>query len=180
MKAVGYSIVVTVMAALVFAALGRGDSDSTLRLLGAGGGAAIALVAVALGVCRRNPYVRWDDDPEVSLAPRYFFERRRTPRQATRTPAHLMVNGCTCDAVILSVSATGALLRLRGQPGRALNAQVGQPVRIDNFPAGRLARIGNHGVYVDFAVQFDNAATGGPGLDGEASAASLTGARSPA
>ena len=171
MKAVGYSIAGTLVAAVLFTAIGRDDSDSKLRMLGAGGGAAIALVAVALGVCRRNPHVRWDDDPEVSLAPRFFFERRRAPRHATRTPAHLTVNGRTCDAVVLSVSATGALLRLRGQPGRALHAQVGQPVRIDEFPAGRLARIGNHGVYVDFAVQFDAAEHGG---DAEAADVTLT------
>ena len=83
-----------------------------------------------------------------------LYERRRTARQATRAPVQLAVNGRTCEALVLSVSASGALLRLRGPAGRDLGAQVGQPVRIDEFPAGRLARIGNHGVYVDFAVEF--------------------------
>jgi hypothetical protein len=65
------------------------------------------------------------------------------------------VNGHRYDATLLSVSARGALLRLCTVPGIALHADVGQPVRIEDYPAGTLARIGKSGVYVDFAVRFD-------------------------
>jgi hypothetical protein len=32
---------------------------------------------------------------------------------------------------------------------------VGQPVTIEDHPAGTIARVGTHGIYVDFAVEFE-------------------------
>jgi len=170
-RPVACSLAGTAIAVALFVVAGRDDSSSKLRMLGAGAGAALALSAVVFGLCRRDSGVRWDDDPQTSLAPRFFYERRRTARQATRTPVRLAVNGRTCEALVLSVSASGALLRLRGSAGRDLGAEIGQPVRIDEFPAGRLARIGNHGVYVDFAVEFD-AATAAAAANDDTSLAS--------
>jgi hypothetical protein len=158
-----YSLTGTGIAVALFVLAGNGTSDSGLRVLGASAGAALALVAVVLGVCRRDAGVRWDEAAQTSIAPRFFAERRRTPRRASRRPVQLAVNGRTCDAVVLCVSANGALLRLRGAAGRELRADVGQPVRIDDQPAGRLARIGAHGAYVDFAIEFDAASVDAEG-----------------
>jgi hypothetical protein len=148
----------TAIAVVLFVVAGRGNSDSTLRVMGASAGAALAIAAAVLSLSRRDAGVHWDDQAQSSVAPRFFLERRRTPRHTARAPVRLSVNGRTCDATVLCVSGSGALLRLRAPAGRELQAEVGQPVRIDEYPAGRLARIGAHGVYVDFAVEFEPAA----------------------
>ena len=155
MKPLAWSLVVTGVAAALFLALGDRASDTGLRTMGLAGGAAVALAGVALGLCRRDSRVHWDDTSEITIAPRFFLERRRAPRHSVRTPVTVSVNGESCNATLLSVSASGALLRLRVQPGRQLHAELGQPVRITDYPAGVVARVGTHGLYVDFAVAFD-------------------------
>lgn len=155
MKPLVWSIVVTALAGALFMALGHQTSDTGLRTLGMAGGAAVALSGVALGLCRRDSRVHWDDTTETAIAPRFFLERRRAPRHSVRTPVTVSVNGESCDATLLSVSASGALLRLQVTPGKHLHAEVGQAVRIADYPAGTVARVGAHGLYVDFAVAFD-------------------------
>ncbi len=156
MRPLAWSSLVTGVAAGLFLVMGHGSSDSNLRRLGAAGGAALALGGAALGVCRRDSRVHWDEASITAPAPRFFLERRRAPRHAVHSPVRLSVNGTSCSATLLSVSASGALLRLRNLPGSSLDAHVGEPVRIEDYPAGTLARIGTHGVYVDFAVTFDH------------------------
>lgn len=159
MKPLAWSVVVTGLAGALFLGLGSRASDTGLRALGVVGGAAIALAGVALGLCRRDSRVQWDDTIEAAVAPRFFLERRRAPRHSVRSAVTVSVNGESCDATLLSVSASGALLRLRVAPGRRLQAEVGQPVRIADYPAGTVARMGAHGLYVDFAVTFDRQST---------------------
>jgi hypothetical protein len=157
-RPLAWSSLVTGVAAGLFLVMGHGASDSNLRRLGAAGGAALALAGAAMGVCRRDSRVHGDEASVTGPSPRFFLERRRAPRHAVQLPVRLSVNGTSCSATLLSVSASGALLRLRNLSGSSLHAQVGEPVRIEDYPAGTLARIGSHGVYVDFAVSFDDAA----------------------
>ena len=60
---------VTGIAAGLFLVMGYGTSDSDLRRLGAAGGAALALAGAALGVCRRDSRVHWDDASTTAPAP---------------------------------------------------------------------------------------------------------------
>jgi len=160
------SLTGTIAAAfLLIMLVGDGTPSSRLRLMGAGGGAAVAIAIVALSLSRRNTGVQWQNDGGMSVAPRFVFERRHALRRTVRTPVQVSVNGRTCEAVLLSVSATGALLRLRGAASRALEAQVGHLVQIDEHPVGRLARMGAHGMYVEFAVMFDPGAEAAPKRD---------------
>ena len=159
MKPLAWSVMVTGLAGTLLLTLGSGTSDTGLRAIGMAGGGAVALAGLALRLCRRDSRVQWDDTTEAAVAPRFFLERRRAPRHAVRHPVTVSVNGQSCDATLLSVSARGALLRLRATPGRRLQAEVGQPVRIADYPAGTVARLGAHGLYVDFAVTFDRQST---------------------
>ena len=157
MKPFAWSFVVTGMAGVLFAVRPDGFSDASLRGLGAVGGAALALAGAAWGASRcRYPRQQVTEDATRVAAPRFFLDRRRVPRHEVALPVQLAVNGSTYPATLLSVGARGALLRLESAPGQALETQVGQPVRIEGYPAGMLSRIGDSGgVYVDFAVQFE-------------------------
>jgi hypothetical protein len=64
------------------------------------------------------------------------------------------VDGHAYQATLLNVSSSGALLRLPPHVARRLQSEVGAPVRIEDRPAGAVARVGAHGLYVDFAVTF--------------------------
>jgi len=154
---VRWSLVVTVVATGIFWLEGRGASDDGLRLMGLASGLGLALCGAILGF--RGLQRTHGSSPE-SLASRphttrFMLDRRRTPRHDVRIPVRFSVNGKSYAATLVSVSAGGALLRLRLDPGEALAAAVGQPVRIEEYPAGTLARIGRSGVYVDFAVRFE-------------------------
>lgn len=157
MKPLAWSLLATGLASALFVTFGPRASDTGLRTLGLTGGATVALAGVAIGLCRRDSRVQWDDTTEATLGPRFFLERRRAPRHSVRMPVTVSVNGESCNAQLLSVSATGALLRLRAEPGRPMQAEPGQPVRIAEYPAGTVARVSAHGLYVDFAVAFERA-----------------------
>ena len=72
------------------------------------------------------------------------------------------VNGHRCEATLLNVSSQGALLRLHDRPDARWLTEVGQPVTIEDHPAGTIARVGSHGIYVDFAVEFEADGHGPP------------------
>jgi hypothetical protein len=155
MKSLIWSLVATLVAATLFV-LGRDDmSETGMRWLGAAGGGVLALAGFAFGIFQRRSVPPLPKSLATSpLAERFFLDRRRAPRHAVSLPVQLAVNGHSYPATLVSVGARGALLRLRPEPGQSLHAQVGQPVRIADYPAGTLSRIGRSGVYVDFAVQF--------------------------
>jgi hypothetical protein len=154
MRPVVWSLVATGLAVILFAAGGQASSDTALRGLGAAGGGVAALVGALAGwrARRRGPTVTAAVDSP--LASRFFLERRRASRHAVQIPVRFAVDGRSYTATLVNVSAGGALLRLRPEPGETLYAQVGDPVHLEDYPAGTLARIGTHGVYVDFAVRF--------------------------
>lgn len=162
MRPLAWSLVATGVAAALLAA-SEGASNTGLRSLGAAGGAALAIAGAAFGVSRSRPPTTEDPaDLHRTGSTRFFLERRRAPRHDVRIPVRFAVNGHTYPATLVSVGARGALLRLRSEPGEVLHAVVGQPVRIEDYPAGTLARIGTCGVYVDFAVRFEPAGHGVP------------------
>jgi hypothetical protein len=175
-KTLLWSLVVTGLATGLFIVEGRGATDESLRRMGATGGALLAVVAAVWGLWR-GAGRRHVDPPAVArptVVGRFFLERRRAPRHVVQIPVRLSVNGHRYDATLLSVGARGALLRLRTTPGEKLHAEVGQAVRIEDYPAGTLARIGASGVYVDFAVRFEplpeRSATPAPALVGSGAA----------
>jgi hypothetical protein len=157
-KPFAWSLVVTGLASILGLLLNERATDTRLRTMGATGGAVVALSGAAFGLVRRgsNPRHRVDVDAS-EVEPRFFLEHRRAPRHSVRMPVRLTVNGESCSATLLSVSARGALLRLAPGSDERLRAQVGHLVQIENYPAGTLARIGAHGAYIDFAVSFDAA-----------------------
>lgn len=160
MTPIRWSLVATAAAALLFWSEGRGASDASLRLMGLAGGAGLVLVGVLLGLLGlRGRRGVSSDVPESASThtSRFFLDRRRAPRHDVRIPVRFSVNGQSYAATLVNVSAGGALLRLRLDPGETLTAGVGQPVRIADYPSGTLARIGRSGVYVDFAVRFEPA-----------------------
>lgn len=160
MRPQALSLVATGVAAVLFVAAHDGVSDAGLRGLGALGGGALALAGVALGALRhRVTPTPQSTSGRSPVGVRFFLDRRRAPRHDVSLPVRFAVNGHTYPATLVSVGAQGALLRLRDVPGEPLRAQVGQLVRIEDYPAGTLARIGRSGVYVDFAVQFDSGRT---------------------
>lgn len=152
MRAVAWSVVVTGAAAGVLAASGSAAGD--LRVAGAAGGALLALAGMLLGFLSpgsRPPAVR---PPAVVPMSRFFRERRGAPRQPVHQRVRVSVDGHAYEAVLLNVSSSGALLRLPPHVARRLRTEVGSPVRIEDHPAGAVARVGARGLYVDFAVAF--------------------------
>lgn len=132
-------------------------SSTWQRLVGAGCGASAALAVVALGGCKRHSMCPGEEFLVSALAPRFFRERRRAPRHSVRLPVRVRANGQTCFATLLNVSAEGALLRLHPSPDQEFRARVGDHVKIHNYPAGTVVRVGGQGLYLDFSVQFDRA-----------------------
>lgn len=155
MKAIWWSFGATLLAAAALWIATTVEAAPALRWVGAGCGAALALAGVALGIHRGSG--RRDAGLPLAGTARFFVERRRAPRHGVDFPVNLRVNGDACSAQLLSVSSSGALLRLQPRPGEKLTARVGEPVAIDDYPAGTITRIGPHGVYVDFAIAFEAA-----------------------
>lgn len=162
MRPFATSLTATAMAAALFAVGSGGFSDDGLRGLGAAGGAALAIFAIAFGATRTrgrsNPIPQKTAEAnhrELLPVHRFLLERRQAPRHDVQLPVQFAIDGQSYAATLVSVSARGALLRLSDEPGTKLQALIGQPVRIEDYPAGTLARIGNRGVYLDFAVQFE-------------------------
>jgi hypothetical protein len=153
MKSIWWSFGATLLAAAVLTIASAVDTAPSLQWLGAGCGGALALAGVILGF-QRGGGPR-DGGLPIPTTARFFVERRRAPRHAVSFPVNLRVNGSACRAQLLSVSSSGALLRLQPRPGEQLAARVGEPVAIDDYPAGTITRIGSSGVYVDFAVAFE-------------------------
>ena len=157
MKAIWWSFGTTLLAAATLLITSVVDAAPAMHWVGAGCGGALALAGVALGMQRGTG--RRDTGLPIATTARFFVERRRAPRHGVDFPVNLRVNGSACRARLLSVSSSGALLRLQPRPGEKLTAHVGEPVAIDDYPAGTITRIGPHGVYVDFAIAFEAAAT---------------------
>jgi hypothetical protein len=147
---------VTGAAAGLLVTLGHQAGD--LRLAGAAGGALLAVAGVVLGVLPPGP--RPGAGPVSATMPgwRFFRDRRGAPRHASGSQVRVSVDGHAYQATLLNVSSSGALLRLPPHVARRLRTEVGAPVRIENHPIGALARVGAHGLYVDFAVAFAPAA----------------------
>jgi hypothetical protein len=145
-----------------FALLPRASSSVQLRVAGAGCGAATALLALALGGRKQQGVPRADDVLAAALAPRFFRERRRTPRHSVRLPVRVRVGGQSCFASLLNVSEGGALLRLHPRPGQELCAKVGDALKIYNYPAGTVTRVGANGLYIEFSVHFSGVMAGIP------------------
>jgi len=159
-RSTGWSLSATVVAAVLFFFGGRGTTDNEMRLLGLAGGGTLAVAGAVLGLVgmRRARSSQRESSPLAPAhASRFLLDRRRAPRHDTRLPVQFSVNGRSYPATLINVSATGALLRLRIDPGETVIASVGQPVNIEDYPAGTLARIGRSGVYVDFAIRFEPA-----------------------
>jgi hypothetical protein len=145
-------------AAAVLAVVAARFPGVDLRWLGAACGAGLAIAGVRFGFLHRGSMRRIAVPAATSaLVPRFFQERRHAPRHAVQLPVHLAIDGHDYDASLVSISSGGALLRLRGRPGQGPSVRVGQPVTIQDYPAGTIARVGPHGVYVDFAISFDYA-----------------------
>jgi hypothetical protein len=157
MNAVAWSLVATGLAAVLLAVADRGMSGADPRWLGASGGALLALAGLRLGVLRAGRRREHEIPAGEALLPRFFRERRRSPRHGVEIPVRLAINGHVREATLLSVSSSGALLRLHTRPGESPAAEIGQPVTIEDYPAGTVARVGTHGIYVDFAIAFDPA-----------------------
>ena len=155
MKTISWSLVVTGLAAALIAVAGRDKPGFDLRCLGAAGGAGLALAGVLLGILRSDRRLGVGAPGHAPLAPRFHRERRRSPRRAATDPVHVAVDGHRCEATLLNVSSQGALLRLHGRSEAMLSTEVGQPVTIEDHPNGTIARVGTHGIYVDFAVEFE-------------------------
>lgn len=156
MRPATWSLLVTAAAAALYGLHGRDIAASELRWMGLGGGALLALGGVLFGVLRPGRARAALRPPDLNPLPRRFFgERRRAPRHGVEIPVRVSIDGQTCDATLLCISASGALLRWRGDPGRMRSARLGQPVTIADYPAGTIARIGPDGLFVDFAVAFD-------------------------
>ena len=155
MRPIWWSFLATLLAAGVLLVATTMEATPTMRWVGAGCGGVLALLGIALGVQRCSG--ARDTGLPIATTARFFVERRRAPRHGVDFPVNLRVNGSACRARLLSVSSSGALLRLQPQPGEKLTANVGEPVAIDNYPAGTITRIGPHGVYVDFAIAFEAA-----------------------
>jgi PilZ domain len=154
----GWSLSATMVAAVLFFVGGHGTTDSEMRLLGFAGGGMLAVAGAALGFVgmRRARGLQHEASTlPPTRADRFLLDRRRAPRHDTRLPVQFSVNGRSYPATLINVSANGALLRLRIDPGETVTASVGQAVNIEDYPAGTLARIGRSGVYVDFAVRFE-------------------------
>ena len=170
MRCVAWSLAVTGLAVAILAAAGLDAGDTSLRFLGAGAGAALALVGVVSGLVRDGAS-RLDRAGGLSVPSRYFQERRRSPRHEIHIPVRMAVNGKSFTATLSSINSSGALLRLHSDHARALECHVGEPVSIHDYPAGHIARVGARGVYVDFAVAFAHASSS-PGLEPAGNAAS--------
>jgi len=156
MKAMAWSLLVTGAAAALPVSIGHDSVD--LRWVGASGGAALALAGVLLGILKTGSRRRKaDPECDATLLSRFFRDRRSAARHRVEIPVRVSVNGSSCEATLLNVSSSGALLRLRPHPGQRLLADVGAPVSIEDYPAGTVARVGPHGLYVDFAVEFQAA-----------------------
>ena len=155
MRAVIWSLAATAAAAVLLVLGGREVSGAQLRWMGASGGAALALAGVLLGILHAGSARLQKRATRGALVPRFFHERRRSPRHAVDILVRLRVNGHVYDATLVSVSSSGALLRLRTRPGEGVAAEEGQPVSIQDYPAGTVVRVGPHGMYVDFAIAFD-------------------------
>jgi len=156
MRAVAWSLASTGLAAALLAVVGSDRPSPELRWVGAGAGGVLTLAGFVLGLL--DPHAHRSGTPRrnAGLGQRFFHERRRAPRLTTEIPVRVAVNGHSRDATLLNVSSRGALLRLSAGSGDR-QAEVGQPVTIEDYPAGRIARVGSHGIYVDFAVAFDPA-----------------------
>ena len=68
MKPLAWSLVVTGLAGALFLALGHGASNFGLRTLGLAGGASVAIAGVALGLCRCDSRLQWDDTSEATVS----------------------------------------------------------------------------------------------------------------
>ena len=156
MRATTWSVIVTGAAAGLLGVAVQQGGD--LRMAGVVGGALVALVGVALG--GRAPASRRAAPPglPVAVLPRFFRDRRGAAREPVEKRVRVAVDGRAYDAVLLNVSSSGALLRLPPHVARRLRTEVGTPVRIEDQPAGAIARVGERGVYVDFAVALTPAA----------------------
>lgn len=119
------------------------------RAAAACSGAALALAGVVFGVVRRSPS---GNVPET--LDRFFLERRRSPRHAVEIPVRLGANGTSHVATLVSISASGALLRLPAAVPK-LQASTGELVSLGDYPTGRLVRVGPAGLYIEFAVAFE-------------------------
>ena len=157
MRAVAWSLAVTGLAATLLAVCGRDLPGAHLRWLGGSGGAVLALAGVLLGFLHPDTRQGIDLPTDGALLRRFFQERRRASRHRVEIPVRVSVNGCACEATLLNVSSAGALLRLQARPGQRVPAEIGQPVTIEDYPAGTIARVGAHGIYVDFAIAFEPA-----------------------
>jgi hypothetical protein len=157
MTLVSWGLLATGLAAVLLALADRGMSGADPRWLGASGGALLALAGLRLGFVRAGRRRDLELPAEGAFARRFFQERRRSPRHSVEIPVRLAVNGHVREATLLSVSSTGALLRLHARPGESLADEIGQTVTIEDYPAGTIARVGTHGIYVDFAIAFDRA-----------------------
>ena len=159
MRCVGWSFAVTGIAVAALAATRVGSDHASLQLLGGGLGAALGLAGTLLGIHRRGTHgAPSGADAAAALVPRYFLERRLSPRHDVEIPVRVAVNGTSFTAKLLNVGSGGALLRVPAEHAIALQDQVGSPVSIHDYPAGSLTRVGSHGVYVDFAVAFEPSA----------------------
>ena len=145
----------TGLAAVLIAVAGRDRAGSDLRCLGAAGGAGLALAGVLLGILRSDRRIGIGPPGHAPVTPRFHGERRRSPRRAATDPVVVAVDGHRCEATLLNVSSQGALLRLHERTDAKWITEVGQPVTIEDHPAGTIARVGSHGIYVDFAVEFE-------------------------
>lgn len=157
MRPWAWSAMVTGAAAALFVLVGEHTTD--LRVAGAVGGALLAATGVFLG--GRPAGLRAPAGTSATAPPmqRFFRERRTSLRQAVGSRVHVSVDGHAYEATLLNVSSTGALLRLAPHVARRLRTEVGTPVRIEDRPAGTVARVGAQGLYVDFAVAFTPAAS---------------------
>jgi hypothetical protein len=155
MRAVAWSLLITAVAAAVFLLRGRDLPPTEMRWMAVSGGALLALAGVLVGALGAGGVPAPAAAPPSGGPGRFFRDRRRSPRHAVEVPVRLTIDGFACEATLVSVSASGALLRWRGDTERARRARVGQPVTIQDYPAGTLARVGPNGLYVDFAVAFD-------------------------
>jgi hypothetical protein len=159
MRCVGWSFAVTGIAVAALAATRVGSDHASLQLLGGGLGAALGLAGTFLGFHRRGaPHAPGGANPAAPLVPRYFQERRLSPRHDLEVPVRVSVNGRSFTAKLLNVGSGGALLRVPTEHATSLQDQVGSPVSIHDYPAGSLTRVGSHGMYVDFAVAFEPSA----------------------
>jgi hypothetical protein len=157
MRPLAWSAIATGAAAVLFVTLSQGAND--LRVAGAVAGALVAIAGVILGVLSPGTRSPGPTLAAVTPARRFFRERRAAPRQVAGNRVRVSVDGHAYEATLLNVSSSGALLRLPPHVTRCLRAEVGAPVRIEDHPAGALARVGAHGLYVDFAVAFGPAET---------------------